>query len=96
MTMTATVKFGDSAGDTATLLLAAAEELELPADVVTTNSDSEFQVPVEVAQKAGVDYESDDEESDEPKPAKKTAKKTAAKKTAAKKTAKKSAKKTAK
>lgn len=77
------VPFGDDAGETATLLLAAAEDLDLPADSVLTTSDSTFSVPEDVAKKAGVDYESDDESDDEDKP-KKPAKKAAAKKTAKK------------
>lgn len=71
--------------DTAVLLLAAAEELDLDPGVVRTTT-SGFLVPEEVANKAGLGEE-------EPKAAKKApAKKSAAKKTTAKKTA---AKKTA-
>lgn len=83
------VPYGESAADTATLLLASAQELELPADVVLTTSDGSFSVPEEVAKKAKVDYDKDesdeDEAEDEPKkPAKKAAKKATAKKTAKK------------
>lgn len=47
--------------DTAVLLLAAAEELELDVAVVRTTSDG-FSVPREVADQAGVEYESDEDE----------------------------------
>jgi hypothetical protein len=67
------VPFGDDAGDTAVLLLAAAEDLGLDPGVVKTNSDGSFVVPKEVADKADGGGK------------KKAAKKTAAKKTAAKK-----------
>ena len=66
---------GDNAGDTATLLLAAAQELDLDPSVVTvTSSGSEglsYSAPPEVVDKAGL--------GDKPE------KKTAAKKTTAKK-----------
>lgn len=78
---TVEVPFGDVASETATLLLAAAEELDLPADVVQTNSDGAFVVPAEVAEKAKAGGDSDEEK----KPAKKAAKKAPAKKTAKKK-----------
>src|SRR4051812_7751826 len=52
------VAYGDSAADTATLLLAAAEESdEYGADVVRTDSYGGFVVPEEIAKAAGVDYE---------------------------------------
>lgn len=63
------VPFGDKPGDTATLLLAAAEELDLGASVVTVSGKT-FVVPAEVNDKA---FGSD---------SKQAAKKTAAKKTA--------------
>jgi hypothetical protein len=59
------VPYGDKPSDTATLLLAAAEELNLPAHVVRTTSDQVFMVPEEVAEKAGF--------GEKKKPAKKTA-----------------------
>lgn len=68
------VPFGNSASDTATLLLAAAEELNLDAGVVTV-SGRNFVVPSEVNDKA---FGSD--KSDDSKAAKKTAKKAPAKK----------------
>ena len=58
--------------DNATLLLAAAEELNLPAGVVETTG-SGFRVPVEVAKKAGLDNNDDDK----PRAAKKAAAKKA-------------------
>lgn len=45
------VESGDNAGDTAVLLLAAAEELGLDANVVQTQSGGVFLVPKEVADK---------------------------------------------
>lgn len=61
------VPYGKKAGDTATLLLAAAEELEMDASVVRTNSiESAFVVPEEVAKKAGVDTVDESDEGDEP------------------------------
>lgn len=63
------VEFGDSASDTAVLLLAAAQELDLPADVVRVGN-GEFLVPEEVAKKA---------KSDSAPPAKKAAAKKSAK-----------------
>lgn len=65
------VPFGDSATDTAVLLLAAAEELELDATVVETTSFSSFMVPEEVAKKAS--------EPEKKAPAKKAAAKKSAK-----------------
>ncbi len=91
------VPFGDDPSETATLLLAAAVELDLdPAVEVRTTSEGMFVVSEEVAKKAklkGDKVEPDPEppsvddtiveETEQPKPAKKTtAKKTAAKKTA--------------
>jgi hypothetical protein len=67
------VPFGDNPSDTATLLLAAADKLELDPGVVRTGSNV-FMVPKDVADEAGVDYEGDDS-SDKP-----TAKKSSAKK----------------
>lgn len=74
MTDDVTVPFGEDQQDTAILLLAAAQELDLPADVVKVTTDGEggFLVPEEVRDKAGL--------GDEKKPAKKAA----AKKTASK------------
>jgi len=68
-----TVPFGEDQQDTAILLLAAAQELDLPADVVkvTTHDEGGFVVPEEVRDKAGLGDE-------------KPAKKAAAKKTASK------------
>lgn len=54
------VSYGDNASDTATLLLAAAEELDQPAGVVRTSGWDWFIVPKDVAEQADVDY-SDDE-----------------------------------
>lgn len=51
---------GDSISDTATLLLAAAEEKDLPASVVTVSSLGGFLVPEEIAKAAGLDYEDPD------------------------------------
>ena len=73
------VPYGDSAAETATLLLAAAEEKGLDPSVVRSGSFGTFRVPEEVAKAAKVDTVSDDEEPAKP------AKKTAAKKTAKKK-----------
>lgn len=70
------VPFGDKPSETATLLLAAAEELDLDANVVGTSDNGIFRVPQEVADQAGFGEE------------KAPAKKAAAKKTAAKKTEK--------
>lgn len=75
------------AGDTATLLLAAAEKKGLDASVVRTG-DGTFYAPQDVADEAGVDYEGKSEKSSKSSTTKKTtAKKATAKKTAAKKTA---------
>lgn len=56
------VPFGDKSGETATLLLAAAEDLGLDPGVVRTTSEYSFVVPEEVAAKAGLDTVSEDEE----------------------------------
>lgn len=72
------VPYGDSAQETATLLLAAVEEEGAEPAVVRSSSDGGFYVPEALAQKANVDYQSEDG-SVVP------AKKAAAKKTAAKK-----------
>jgi hypothetical protein len=64
------VPYGENAQETATLLLAAAEELDLDQSVVRT-TEGAFSVPPEVADKAGLG------ESDE---SKRTTKKSAAKK----------------
>lgn len=60
MSNEATVQYGESASDTATLLLAAAEDLDLPVHVVRTTLGA-FLVPEDVAKKAKVDYEIDPE-----------------------------------
>jgi hypothetical protein len=51
------VPFGDSAADTATLLLEAVEKKDQDPSVVTTSSYGGFLVPEEIAKAAGVDYE---------------------------------------
>ena len=48
------VAFGDNPSETATLLLAAAEDLGLDPAVVRTTSTGEFVVPSEVASKAKI------------------------------------------
>jgi len=55
------VAFGDEPSDTATLLLAAAEDLELEPGVVKTTSTGTFIVPSDVAKKAGVKPVEDNE-----------------------------------
>lgn len=81
MSDTVEVPFGDNPGETATLLLAAAEELGLDAGVVATDSEGVFHVPSEVNDKAfGKKAAKTAEKKAEPK----ATKKTAAKKTAAK------------
>lgn len=55
------VPYGDNPSDTATLLLAAADDLGLQPDVVETTSDRVFRVPEEVATKAGVEVVEDEE-----------------------------------
>lgn len=72
-----TVPFGDTPSDTAILLLAAADKLDDYTEADVRTVEGAFVVPKEVADKAGVDYESDEQEAEaEPPPAaKKTAKK---------------------
>jgi len=70
---------GDSAQDTAVLLLEAAEKAGEPADVVRS-SDGGFVVPKELADAAGVDYDKGDDDESDDEPEKKPAKKAAAKK----------------
>lgn len=86
------VPYGDKPSDTATLLLAAAEEKGLEASVVRTDSFGRaFIVPDEVADAAGVDTleepkateestSGEDEGDEKPKAAKRAAKKTTASK----------------
>lgn len=66
------VPFEGKAGDKATLLLAAAEELELPASVIRTKQGA-FLVPEEVEKKAFGARKSDDEGDKQKAAAKKTA-----------------------
>ncbi len=54
------VRVNGLTADNATLLLAAAEELGQPAQVVQTQSDGYFLVPKDVASKAKVKFEEDD------------------------------------
>jgi hypothetical protein len=71
-----TIPFGDNPSDTATLLLAAAEEAGQDASVVRTSGDGEFIVDEELAKAAGVGDGNDEEPAEEPsKPAKRTRKK---------------------
>lgn len=88
------IPFGDNARDTAVLLLAAAEDLDLDRSVVATKTGA-FVVPKKVAKKAKVKGEEVDEAevvdtnaapAEEPAP-EPEAKKAPAKKTTAKKTA---------
>lgn len=51
------VPFGDSAEETATLLLAAVEDTDHEPSVVVVNSFGGFNVPKDVADKAGVKYQ---------------------------------------
>lgn len=60
------VPWGEDASDTATLLLAAAEVLELPPEVVRTTSDG-FLAPEEVAEKAGLHTGKPDDSEPKPK-----------------------------
>ena len=96
-----TVQFAGEAQDRATLLLAAAEDLGHPVEVVRTVTGA-FVAPQDVVEKAGLldeaDPLDDEDQADEPKseepkkaPAKKAAKKAPAKKAAAKKAAAKKA-----
>jgi len=82
------VFYGDSAQDTATLLLAAADEAGEDASVVRTVTGG-FIVPEDIAKKAGVDYEKPENSADdEPEPEPEKPKKRATKKSAAKKSSK--------
>lgn len=65
------IPFGENTKDVATLLLAAAEKLELPAESVRTTSDG-FLVPEEVADLAGEDWEATPAEEPKKAPAKKS------------------------
>lgn len=97
MSETVLIPYGDSASETATLLLSAAEDLGIdPVHAVKNQpDDGGFRVPEEVAQAAGLgepdepekapEPENDSESEKKPAPRKRAAKKTAAKKTAAKK-----------
>jgi hypothetical protein len=58
---TVTVPMGDSPSDTATLLLAAAEEAEVDPGVIRASS-GVFYAPAWIAKKAGVEVQKDDEE----------------------------------
>lgn len=60
------VPFGDDPSKTATLLLAAAADLDMDAGVVGTSSDQTFKVPTEVAEKAGVSTGNDEPEPQAP------------------------------
>ena len=59
------VKVEGLTSENATLLLAAAEELDLDAGVVATTSFGHFLVPQDVAEKAGVDYKDEDAEDED-------------------------------
>lgn len=54
------VRVNGLTAENATLLLAAAEELSQPANVVQTQSDGYFLAPKDVAKKAGVKFEEDE------------------------------------
>jgi hypothetical protein len=79
------IPFGDDPRETALFLLAAAEDADLDRRIVRTDGEGHFLAPREIAEAAGLDYESDDDEDDSEseeqpkKAAKKTAKKTAKK-----------------
>lgn len=60
-----TIPYGESAENTAVLLLAAVEDLDLDPSVVRTGSFGNFFAPKEVAEAAGVDY-LDDSNVDNP------------------------------
>jgi hypothetical protein len=62
------VPYGDDPSKTATLLLAAADDLKLDPGVVETTSDQVFKVPAEVAEKAGLETVEDQEEPVEAPP----------------------------
>lgn len=66
MTEERSVPYGDDASQTATLLLAAAEELGYDADVVRTTSGQTFRVPLDVADKSGLPVEEEQEQEGEP------------------------------
>ena len=69
MTAEVEVPFGDSASDTATLLLAAVEELDREPSEVRTTSGA-FLVPQDIADQAGVEYQNDEtEQESDPDPA---------------------------
>jgi hypothetical protein len=70
---TVEIPFGEKANEQATLLLAAAEELDLDPSVVRTGEGT-FVVPTEVADKAGLSPDDDDKDE-----SKRTAKKSAKK-----------------
>lgn len=90
--MSVEVPFGEKPGDTATLLLAAAQELGLDASVVRTRPTKRlFIVPEEVSERAFGAREDEGEDKTGQEPKKAPAKKSAAKKAAAKKTAAKKA-----
>lgn len=77
MSDTRTVPYGDDPSATATLLLAAADDLGLQRDVVRTTSDRVFKVPAEVATKAGLDTVEDGEpDAEQEKPARRRRAKT--------------------
>lgn len=57
------IAYGDSAQDTAVQLLAAAEELGYEAWIVR-HSDGDFYAPVDVAKKAGLDYDDPNAEAE--------------------------------
>jgi hypothetical protein len=67
MPMRVEVQFGDKPGDTAVLLLAAAETLGLEQSVVKTGT-GVFIVPPEVAEEAGLGPSSGEQEKEEPEP----------------------------
>lgn len=80
------IEYGDQPGETATLLLAAADELGYEPYVVRNQpEDRGFRVTKDVAVKAGL--AEPDPEPEKKAPAKKAAKKAPAKKAAAKKSA---------
>lgn len=90
--MSVEVPFGEKPGDTATLLLAAAQELGLNSSLVQTRPTKHlFVVPEEVYERAFGSREDEREDKTEQEPKKAPAKKPAAKKAAAKKTAAKKA-----
>jgi hypothetical protein len=55
------VPFGDNPSETATLLLAAAEDMDLDPGVVKTTSEGTFVVPADLAKKAKVKPKEDSE-----------------------------------